>query len=53
MSLKHAALGGAILALCAGSNASPVAAQSVNCVDLYNRVMATYRAAPYLPRTTR
>jgi uncharacterized membrane protein YgcG len=46
MSLKHTALGAAILTLCAGFAASPVAAQSVNCVDLYNRVLAIYRVAP-------
>jgi uncharacterized membrane protein YgcG len=49
MSLKHTALGGAILALCAGFAVPPAAAQSVHCADLYNRVMATYRVAPLSP----
>jgi hypothetical protein len=49
MSLKHAALAGAILALCAAVDPAPVAAQPVNCVDLYNRVMAAYQTAPLSP----
>jgi hypothetical protein len=49
MSLKHAALAGTVLALCAAINTAPVAAQPVNCADLYNRVMAVYQTAPLSP----
>jgi hypothetical protein len=49
MSLKHAAFGGAIFALCGALDPAPAAAQAVNCGDLYARVMATYRVAPLSP----
>src|SRR5580658_2218030 len=49
MSLKHAAFGGAIFALCGALDPAPAAAQAVNCGDLYARVMATYRMAPLSP----
>ena len=45
---KLAALAGAILALCA-SNGAPVAAQGMNCTDMYDRVIALYQAAPQSP----
>jgi hypothetical protein len=48
MSLKLVALVGATLALCA-SNPAPVAAQGVNCTDIYGRVIALYQTAPQSP----
>ena len=48
MSLKLAALAGVTLALCA-SNPAPVAAQGVNCTDIYGRVIALYQTAPQSP----
>jgi hypothetical protein len=49
MSLKLVALGGAILALCALIDPAPVAAQAVNCADMYGRVMTLYQTAPQSP----
>jgi hypothetical protein len=49
MSLKQAAIAGAILALCVGAVPEPASAQSPNCVDLYNQVMTVYQAAPQSP----
>ena len=49
MSLKHAALAGAIVALCTAVDPAPLAAQTPNCVDLYRRVMAAYQTAPLSP----
>ena len=49
MSLKLAGLAGATLALCALIDPAPVAAQTVNCADMYGRVMALYQAAPLSP----
>src|SRR5580700_861642 len=49
MSLKHAALAAATLALGAALYAAPAAAQPVNCPDLYNHVMGLYQTAPASP----
>ncbi|HEV2189643.1 MAG TPA: hypothetical protein VGR70_20710 [Stellaceae bacterium] len=49
MPLKLFALAGATLALCAAIDPMPVAAQAVNCADMYGRVMALYQAAPLSP----
>ena len=49
MSLKLAALAGAIVVLCTSIDPAPVAAQAVNCADMYGRVMALYQTAPLSP----
>jgi hypothetical protein len=49
MPLKYAASAAVILGLCAAVDPAPAAAQSVNCIDLYNRVLAAYRVAPLSP----
>ena len=49
MSLRHAALGAATLALFAAAVSAPAAAQTGNCNDIYNQVMAVYRTAPLSP----
>jgi hypothetical protein len=46
MPLKYAVSAAVILGLCAAVDPAPAAAQSVNCADLYNRVLAAYRVAP-------
>jgi hypothetical protein len=46
MPLKYAASAAAILGLCATLDPAPAAAQTVNCGDFYNRVLAAYRVAP-------
>ncbi len=40
---------GALVALCLAIGPAPVAAQSVNCVELYNRLLEIYRTAPLSP----
>ena len=49
MALKLAAVAGATLALSASINPAPVAAQAMNCADMYSRVMALYQTAPLSP----
>jgi hypothetical protein len=49
MSLKHAAIAGAILALCVGAVPKPASAQIPDCADLYNQAITIYRAAPQSP----
>ena len=43
MPLKYAASAAAILGLCAALDPAPAAAQTVNCGDFHNRVLAAYR----------
>ena len=50
MRFKQPAIVLAAAVLCAAADPTPVAAQQpVNCVDLYNRVMAVYQTAPLSP----
>jgi hypothetical protein len=49
MPLKHTALAAAIFAACAAVNPPPAAAQVPNCLDMYNRVMQLFQAAPQSP----
>src|SRR5580704_5143279 len=49
MSLKSIALAAAGLAVSATLDIAPVAAQTVNCTDMYNRMMALYGTAPQSP----
>jgi len=49
MSLKHAAVAGAIVALCVGAVPKPASAQIPDCADLYNQAITIYRAAPQSP----
>jgi hypothetical protein len=49
MPLKYAASAAAVLGLCAALDPAPAAAQTVNCGDFHNRVLAAYRVAPLSP----
>jgi hypothetical protein len=49
MSLRSMALAVAGLAISATLDTAPVAAQPVNCTDVYNRMMALYGTAPQSP----
>ena len=49
MSLNRLAFAGAILTLCGAVAPTPVAAQPVNCVELYNHMLAVYQVAPWSP----
>jgi hypothetical protein len=49
MSLKSVAFAAAGLAIFATLDSAPVAAQPVNCTEMYNRMMALYGSAPQSP----
>jgi len=49
MSLKQRAVVLAAAIFCVAAGSTRVVAQTTNCVDLYNRVMAVYQTAPLSP----